>query len=461
MTVDPDSNDTELVNTELVNTDLDDLEFDDTLLDEYGDDFEDLVESLGLPNRLPALWLPSVGELAAAARESVLLRRVGELAAWVGERRAVTEDGDLTESDAAEAAERLGVGPAELLLCWETALAADLVVVSDDYNGNDNGNDNADGNPDLWPTGDDEEDLGTWAVGFTQVLGSLVIDAEVAHEDDLVFDSAGALVLPMFLAREPGVAVAELREMARSMETEDLPDGAVWDAWVAAHGDPVTTLLTRLAEHGAAEVDGDVARLTPLGMLIMREELLDGGIDIPLLPPPAEMPATDLLTVVGGRSSEELDDLAELWLSTRDPAAAATELLAAAVEASPAGRFYAASVLAKLSDVPWQTVLAEPALRPYARDALGEPREPADAAWLLLDALSASADAMGELDPEAVEIVSAEALPPGQEQEILAEAWRLRHPMGHEVLTLIGAHHPDKQVAKTARTAAHKAQSAS
>ncbi|HYQ66671.1 hypothetical protein [Actinophytocola sp.] len=449
MTVDPDSNGTE----------LEDLDFDDDLLDEYGEDFEDLVESLGLPNRLPALWLPPVGELAAAARESVLLRRVGELAAWVGERRAVTEEGDLTEPDAAEAAERLGVTPAELLLCWETALAADLVVVSEDDTG-DTGGGSADGNPDLWPTGDDEEDLGTWAVGFTQVLGSLVIDAEVADEDDLVFDSAGALVLPMFLAREPGVPVAELQEIAWSMETEDLADDAVWDTWVAAHGDPVTTLLTRLAEHGAAEVDGEIARLTPLGMLIMREELLDGGIDIPLLPPPAEMPATDLLTVVGGRGGEELDELARLWLSTRDPAAAATELLAAAVEASPSGRFYAASVLAKLPDVPWRTVLAEPALRPYARDALGEPREPADAAWLLLDALSASANAMGELDPEAVEVVSAETLPAGREQEILAEAWRVRHPMGYEVLALIGAHHPDKQVAKTARTAAHKAQSA-
>jgi hypothetical protein len=445
MTVDPDGNDTE----------LDDLDFDEDLLDEYGEDLEDLVESLGLPSRLPALWLPSVGELAAAARESVLLRRVGELAAWVGERRAVTEDGDLTEPDAAEAAQRLGVTPAELLLCWETALAADLVVVSDDGTGG-----SADGNPDLWPTGDDEEDLGTWAVGFTQVIGSLVIDAEVAHEDDLVFDSAGALVLPMFLAREPGVVVAELQAIARSMETEDLADDSVWDAWVAAHGDPVTTLLTRLAEHGAAEVDGEIARLTPLGMLIMREELLDGGIDIPLLPPPAEMPATDLLTVVGGRSGEELDELAELWLSTREPAAAATELLAAAVEASPSGRFYAANVLAKLPDVPWRTVLAEPALRPYARDALGEPREPADAAWLLFDALSASANAMGELDPEAVAIVSAQTLPTGREQEILAEAWRVAHPMGYEVLALIGAHHPNKQVAKTARTAAHKARSA-
>ncbi|MFL6118640.1 MAG: hypothetical protein ACJ73U_03385, partial [Actinophytocola sp.] len=254
MTGDPDSSDTDLdgaLDTDF-DTDLDDL--DEDLLDEYGDDFADLVESLGLPKRLPALWLPSVAELAAAARESLLLRRVGELAEWVGERRLL-HDGDLTGADAAEAAARLGVPPAELLLCWETALADDLVVVSDDGTV-------AAGNPDLWPTGDDEEDLGTWAIGFTQVLGSLVIDAELADEEDLAFDSAGSLVLPMFLAREPGVAVAELREIARSMETQHLDDEAAWDAWVAAHGDPVTTLLTRLAEHGAAEVDGETARLT-------------------------------------------------------------------------------------------------------------------------------------------------------------------------------------------------------
>ena len=447
MTVDPDSSD-----AELDDLDVDGDDFDTDLLDEYGEDFEDLIASLGLPKRLPALWLPSVAELAAAARESVLLRRVGELAAWVGERRGLTEDCDLTEPDAAEAAERLGITPAELLLCWETAIAADLVVLSDDGA-------LAEGNPDLWPTGDDEEDLGTWAVGFTQVLGSLVIDAELADEEDLDFDSAGSLVLPMFLAREPGVPVAELQEIARSMETEDLADDTAWDAWVAAHGDPVTTLLTRLVEHGAAEVDDEIARLTPLGMLIMREELVEGGIDVPLLPPPAEMPAADLLTVVGGRGDDELAALADEWLSTREPAAAASELLAAAAEASPAGRFYAGTVLAKLPDVPWPTVLDDPALRPYARDALGDPREPADAAWLLLDALSASVNALGELDQEAVEMVLAEALPRGQEQEILADAWRLRHPMGHEVLTLIGTHHPDKQIAKAARTAAHKAQS--
>lgn len=419
--------------------------------DEYADEFAEFIQSLGLPERLPPVWLPSLAELAAAARESVLLRRVGELAAWVGERRELTEECDLTGADAAEAAERLGITPNELLLCWETAIATDLVVVSDDGT--------ADANPDLWPTGDDEEDIGTWAAGFTQVLQSLYFDAELAGVEELAFDGAAALMLPMFLARERGEQIAALQEVARGMETEHLEDDAVWDAWVAEHGDPVTTLLARLAEHGAVETDEETARLTPLAMLIMREELLDGGIDIPLLPPPTEMTAEDLLTVVGGRDDDELAELADTWLAARDPETAATELLSAAADAAPAGRFYASTVLAKLPVVPWTKVLDDPALRPYARDALGETREPADAMWLLMDGISASADGFGELSPEAVEMVTAVTLPVGREQEVLADAWRLRHPLAHEVLTLIGAHHPDKKIAKAARTAAHKAQS--
>jgi hypothetical protein len=52
-------------------------------------------------------------------------------------------------------------------------------------------------------------------------------------------------------------------------------------------------------------------------------------------------------------------------------------------------------------------------------------------------------------------------VPEGFEEEVMAAAWRLPHPEVFEVLTLIGAHHPDKQVAKAARTAAHKSRSAS
>lgn len=418
-----------------------------------GDEFEDFIQALGLPDRLPALWFPAIEELAAAARESVLMRRVGELTAWVGERRRLTSESDLLPEDAAEVRALLDLSEVDLLVCWDTAIVTTLVMLNDD--------DTADANPDLWPTGDDEEDIGTWAAGFTQVLQSLVADAELAGEERLVFDGAAALMLPLFLAGEQGEQIPVLREIFRAMEVEELADDDPWDEWVAAHGEPLTTLLDRLSEHGAVVVEGDMARLTPLAMLVMREELVDGGIDIPLLPPPAEMTAAELLTTAGGRGGDELAELAGEWLTGRDPAAAATDLLTAAAEAEPAGRFYGTTILAQLPEVPWPTVVDHPAMGPYARSRLGEGPTGADAAWLAMDAISASADVMGDLNPEAVEIVLAEALPAGREPEVLADAWRLPHPMAYEVLTLIGTHHPDKSIAKAARTAAHKAVSAS
>ena len=430
--------------------DPDDLDLDD--LDDFADG-EDLAELLGLPERLPALRVPPIAELAAVARESGLLRRVGELTAWVGERREVTEDGDLTEADAAEAAELLGVGPAELLLCWEVALATDLVVVSGD-GGGDGGE--ADANPDLWPTGDDAEDVGTWTAAFTQTLPSLEIDAELAGEVDLELGGFGSLVLPMFLTRSAGVPLADLRAMAAEIATEHVEDDAAWDAWLAAHDDPVTVLLDRLTDHGALTVDDDVVRLTPLGLLAMREELVEGGIDIPLLPEPADMTAADLLSAVGGLTDDELTELTSEWLDRHE----AADLLTAAADAHPEGRVHAMTVLGDVPDTPWESVLDNDALRPYALVALERGLAPADIAWLAIDLLAATADQLGAYDEDAVEELFGSVVPSGQEQEVLTAAWRLSHPETCEVLTLVGNHHPDRQVAKAARTAAHKARSA-
>jgi hypothetical protein len=422
-------------------------------LDDF-EDAEDLAELLGLPEQLPGLVVPPLAELAAAARESELMRRVGALVTWVGERREVTEDGDLTEADAAEAAEHLGVTPAELLLCWEAALATDLVVVSADDG-------EADANPDLWPTGDDQEDLGTWTAAFTQILPSLEIDAELAGagdgEADLDFAALGSLALPMFLTRTAGVPMADLRETAHEIAAEHLEDDAAWDAWVAAHGDPAEALLARLTEHGAVEVDGETVRLTPLGLYAMREELVEGGIDIPLLPPVADMTAEDFLSAVGGLTDEELTALTTDWLAAHDPA----DLLTAAAEATPEARVHAATVLGDVPGTPWESVLDDEVLRPYALVALDREPAPAEIAWLLVDLLAATADQLGAYDDEAAGELFASVVPPGQEQEVLAAAWRLPHPQTFEILTLIGAHHPDKQVAKAARTAAHKARSVS
>ncbi|MBB4908337.1 hypothetical protein [Actinophytocola algeriensis] len=417
-------------------------------LDDF-EDAEDLAELLGLPEQLPGLVVPPLAELAAVARESELMRRVAALVAWVGERREVTEEGDLTEPDAAEAAEHLGATPAELLLYWEAALATDLVVVSADDS-------EADANADLWPTGEDQEDLGTWTAAFTQILPSVEIDAELAGDEDLDLAALGSLALPMFLMRGAGVPMADLRESAHEIAAEHLEDDTAWDAWVAAHGDPAEALLNRLIEHGAVEVDGETARLTPLGLFAMREELVEGGIEIPLLPPVADMTAADLLSAVGGLTEDELTGLTTEWLDGHEPA----DLLAAASEATPQARVHATTVLGDVPGTQWESVLDDEMLRPYALVALDRELAPAELALLLVDLLAATADQLGTYDEVVAGEMFVSIVPPGQEQEVLAAAWRLPHPQTYEVLTLIGAHHPDKQVAKAARTAAHKARSA-
>ena len=52
-----------------------------------------------------------------------------------------------------------------------------------------------------------------------------------------------------------------------------------------------------------------------------------------------------------------------------------------------------------------------------------------------------------------------EAVPPGRETVLFEAMWRGSHPDAPDVLSYVGRHHPDKQVAKAARTAAYKANS--
>ena len=129
----------------------------------------------------------------------------------------------------------------------------------------------ADANPDLWPTGDDDEDLGTWAAAFTRCWRASTLDAELAGEEDLDFAAPRSLMLPMFLARVGAASPSPTLQSVDpgAMATEHLEDpDAAWDAWVAEHGHPATACSARLAEHGAVEVDEETARLTPLGHVV-------------------------------------------------------------------------------------------------------------------------------------------------------------------------------------------------
>jgi hypothetical protein len=325
----------------------------------------------------------------------------------------------------------------ELVLLWDLAEAVDLVVVGDEE---------AEANPDLWPTGDDAEDLGTWAAACVALLASLALDADLAGEEDLDFSAAGSFLLLMFLARSAGTPLADVAAATHEFSTEHLDDpDEVWEAWVKAHGHPATVLLDRLAAHGTVRVVDDTAYLTPLGLWFVHGELTEDGIDIPLLPD--ELTGDDLLAAVPGMTPAEWQAELATYLEKHERA----ELLTAAITAAPQGRVVAVSEV-PADDPAWQDALGHHELRPYAP---GAETDTADRAWRLVDTIAATADVFGTYDPDVV--VEELAALADEAHEVLAVAWRLPHPDKFEVLSVIGANHPDKKIAKAARTAAHKA----
>ena len=66
---------------------------------------------------------------------------------------------------------------------------------------------------------------------------------------------------------------------------------------------------------------------------------------------------------------------------------------------------------------------------------------------------------MSSREPEALAERLSEAIPAGQEMAVFELMARLPHPDAADVLTVIGRHHPDKQIAKLARKSAYKAAS--
>ncbi|HEU5108106.1 MAG TPA: hypothetical protein VFT95_06070, partial [Micromonosporaceae bacterium] len=250
-----------------------------------------------------------------------------------------------------------------------------------------------------------------------------------------------------------------LTELVRETATAECPPAA-WDAWVAAHSDPTQVLLTRLHELGAVTLDEELARLTPVAQWAMWSQFMDSDVDVPILPPVPEMTAGDLVAAAEGFTEEELTAETTEWLGLREPAVAARELLEVAADGEPAERMYATSVvtarIGAAAEPHWRAALDDQRLRAYAKLALELEPDPGDVAWLLTDVLATTSDLEG---PEDIAGQLSAAVPPGQEQEIFDLMWRLPHPWAGEVLTMIGSHHPDKQIAKAARKAAFKAAS--
>src|SRR5580693_9096758 len=478
-------------------------------------DLTSLKEAFELPDSLPPIRLPSIGELAAQAREAPLPGQLAALAMWVGSGRRVDEEGDLSPSDAAAAAVAAAVGADDFAYLWEYAIAADWLSYDD-------------AGEDLvlpgelaeaWVDDTDEDVRFAWDVTFGAVLaetlevvaGPAAAD-ELAAEDDEdqaagdedyaddqddedeqgdepdddgdgepALDFAGlplALAILLYTSRGEGMSRAELTEVFWADAAVDMTPAqaaVAREEWLAAYGDPVELLLGKLAELRAITKDGDTVALAPLALAELRDRLVEEGVDIPLLPPTAaELTGAELLAMAEGVSEEEFYAESAAWAAARGAVPAARELLDLGAHGDPGDRLLAVAAVTRIGAAAapaWRDNLNVPPMSGYAKITLamleddgsaGRPAglepSPAEVAWMATDLLALACDDEYP-DPDELVVTFNEAVPAGGEAALFDAMSRGVHPDAVAVLNHVGKYHPDKRVAKAARTAAHKAAS--
>jgi hypothetical protein len=466
------------------------------------DDFEyediDIKEALGLPDALPPIRLLPLPELAAEARRAPLIAQLAALAAWVGkDGREVDEDGDLTADDQAEVVAALGVTPEDFDFLWEYALGVEWLLFDPEDEDRVLTGETADD----WASGDDESVFAAWSSTMAAVLGETLelygpepdFDDESDDEgDDDEFNFTGqgmAIAILLFLARREGLTGEEFTEVLWENaaggdvdeDDDELSDelAEARERWEQEYGDPARLLLDRLHTVLAITEDDDVIRLTPLALAALHEQLVEAGVDIPLLPPTAaELTGGELLAMAEGVSDAEFEAEAQAWVESRGDDPAARELLELAAQGHPGERMLAVAVVTAIgaaAEPALRASLAVEPIRGYAKVALlslagiddisaaGDvPSElelnPDDLAWIATDLLALACDDEYP-DPDDLAVSFREAVPVGQETPLFDAMARSAHPDAEDVLNHLGRHHPDKQVAKAARTAAHKASS--
>lgn len=467
---------------------------------------------------LPPVRLHPEAELARDALSTPLLSRATRLARWAGPDTRVDAGGGLVDEQLPAAAEVLGLSGDDAAAyaseAWRVAVDTGLVEIVDEETGTvAPGADLA-----LLTGGSPQDVLGVWLSALETVLA----DASVPDLDDLVdaVDAGGEIDfstldwdpeaeaefldgvlgnLYLLTAGEdgPGEGPVPLPALAASVivpsdmgePTNDVLE-QVSDAMMRLDDQfrvlepvglveyqPVDEALMAEAE-GAEEAsaavdDTDVSRygmvrLTPLGLYGLRSRLLEAGFDAPAVGDLADKGADALLdgTAVFPQTAAQAET--EMWLTRREPLAAARELLAAArgLDAgAPLRRLrcqQALSLVGAEAEPALREVLDDPELGGLARVWLteagfsGVPAPSEELVfWLTVDTLAAQLAAEGNSE-ELRALVEGLA---AQHSGFFAAAWRVDHPATADVLEAMGRLHPDKKIAKEARKAAFKARS--
>jgi hypothetical protein len=487
-------------------------------------DFEDIdiKEALGLPDALPPIRLLPLPELAAAARTAPVARQLAALAEWVGKDGQEVDDvGDLTPDGLAAAIAVLGVDAEDFTFLWEYALGVEWLAFDPEDEDRVVPGETAE----EWASDADDAVFAAWSNTLAAVLGEtlelygpepdfdeLAVDeaddaadeadgtslsgngelspdaAGEDYDDETEFNFTGqgmTIAILLFLARREGLTIDEFADVlwdnAAGGHDEDDEEAheeiaELREEWEDLYGDPARLLLDKLRATLAVTEDDDVVKLTPLALAALHEQLVEAGVEIPLLPQTAaELSGGELLAMAGGISDTEFEAEVDAWTLARGAEPAARELLDLAAQGDPGERMLAVAAVTRIGDPAepaWRDSLSVPEVRGYAKVALlqlaglDEDAGAAgdleltvdDLAWVATDLLTLAVDDEFP-DPDDLAVSFREAVPVGQESPLFDAMARGAHPDAPAVLNHLGEYHPDKQVAKAARAAAHKAAS--
>lgn len=391
----------------------------------------------GIPRRLPSVRLAPRSELAAMAKVAPLLRAARDLGLWARRQDGLTAGTDLQPACLEEAAAALDLAPREVAAAWRVVAAAGQVTGSPD---------DLAGLAALLAAGETEPVLRAWDAALADVLSSEELDG-IATALYTVGGPVGMDRLFDAYASAAGArTVAPDQSAVLSLALETLADLGV-------------------VELGTEESDGTLTvALSPLGTWGVHRRLRAQGWHVPVLGAARRQGALGLLAALANCDAEDGEAEIIAWLSAREPAAAAAELIEAAATGSPGQRGAAFAVLDRIGLAASEEVrgaLERPQLRAHAAVWLIEhgedvPLDPADRTWLLVDLGTGlleeanAQDVVAELLPD---------LPPEDQADIVARLWEVSHPGVTEFLTALSDHHPDQVVARAARKAAFKARS--
>ncbi|MFE9168613.1 hypothetical protein ACFYNZ_03640 [Streptomyces kebangsaanensis] len=447
---------------------------------------------------LPPVRLASEPELARDALATPLLSRAARLARWAGAGTRVDADGLLTEEQLPAAAGVLGLGgdgaATRTNQAWRTAVDTGLVGIADE----EAGTVAAGAGLALLTGGSPHEVLAVWLTALQAVLAQAGApggeDPEAGAEflDEVLATfylltageggpGGGPVPLPVLAASvivpgdmgEPTDDV--LRQVSEAMMWLDERFRLLEAAGLVAYRPVDEELMTDAEEEPSTPVDeADVARygmvrLTPLGLYGLRARLLEAGHEAPVVGDLADKGADALLDGTAAFPPAAAHAETEQWLARREPLVAARELLAAARGADPGAPLrrlrcqQALSLVGTEAEPALRDVLDDPELGGLARVWLTErglDDVPAPSQemifWLTIDTVAAQLAAEGDSE-ELHALVKGLA---EQHSGFFAAAWRVRHPRTADVLEAMGRLHPDRRIAKEARTAAFKARSA-